>query len=304
MQTLMDNSRPQPSLRREGLIRTIHSSLAIENNTLSLDQVADIIDGKRILGPPNEIREVKNAYEAYELLLTYNPRSLKDLLKAHKVLMTDLTYESGRFRSGGVGVYDGEKLVHMAPPAALVPELMADLVTWTKTAEAHPLVKSCVFHYEFVFIHPFADGNGRMARMWQTLLLAEWKPVFARLPVESVIKERQSAYYDAIENSNKKSDSTDFILFMLTALRDALAEALNVRTAQEQISDRVKNMLELLGKDELSAAEIMGRIGLKNRPSFRGHYLLPALAAGLMEMTIPDKPNSSRQKYRRVKIMQ
>ncbi|MDR3305008.1 MAG: Fic family protein [Clostridiales Family XIII bacterium] len=300
----MDNSRPQPSLRREGLIRTIHSSLAIENNTLSLDQVADIIDGKRILGPPNEIREVKNAYEAYELLLTYNPRSLKDLLKAHKVLMTDLTYESGRFRSGGVGVYDGEKLVHMAPPAALVPELMADLVTWTKTAEAHPLVKSCVFHYEFVFIHPFADGNGRMARMWQTLLLAEWKPVFARLPVESVIKERQSAYYDAIENSNKKSDSTDFILFMLTALRDALAEALNVRTAQEQISDRVKNMLELLGKDELSAAEIMGRIGLKNRPSFRGHYLLPALAAGLMEMTIPDKPNSSRQKYRRVKIMQ
>lgn len=215
---------PSPHLRKENRIKTIQSSLAIENNSLSVEQVTAILEGKHVLGAPNEIQEVKNAIDAYELLLELNPYKEKDLLKAHKLMMTDLVHENGRYRQGGVGVFDGEKCIHMAPPAQRVPILIADLISWVKTTKVHPLISSCVFHYEFEFIHPFADGNGRMGRMWQTLLLMQWKPVFAWIPVETIVKEHQQDYYDAIAQSDHEASSTPFIIFMLRCLKQALME--------------------------------------------------------------------------------
>ena len=215
---------PAPHLRKENRIKTIQSSLAIENNSLSIEQVTAILEGKRVLGAPNEIQEVKNAIEAYELLLELNPYKEKDLLRAHELMMTDLVREKGRYRQGGVGVFDGEKCVHLAPPAQRVPLLNADLIGWAKTTKVHPLISSCVFHYEFEFIHPFADGNGRMGRMWQTLLLMQWKPVFAWIPVETIVKEHQQDYYAAIAQSDHEASSTPFITFMLQCLKQALKE--------------------------------------------------------------------------------
>ena len=298
--TVKSGAAADPQLRRENRIRSIHSSLAIENNSLTLTQVTDIINGKRVLGAPDEIREVKNAYEAYNLLLTFDPFSLKAILSAHKVLMAGLTEEAGRFRSGGVGVFAEDRLVHMAPLAGVVPELMQDLTRWVKESDAHPLIKSCVFHYEFEFIHPFSDGNGRMGRMWQTLLLSRWKPIFAWLPVETLIRERQQGYYDALGVSDKAADSSAFIEFMLRAIRDALSEISQTDQVREQVTEQVKCLLSALGGDTLSLKELMGRLGLKHRPSFRNRYLLPALRLGLVEMTVPEKPNSSRQRYRAV----
>lgn len=173
--TIQHQGLINPRLRRENRIITIHSSLAIEHNILTIDQVTAIIDGKRVLGNPNEIQEVKNAYEAYELLLKLDPNSVEDLLSAHRLMMKDLVPENGRFRSNGVGIFNGEQLIHMAPPADLVPKLIADLFNCYKNSEVHPLIKSAVFHYEFEFIHPFAYGNGRIGRMWHSLLLGKWK---------------------------------------------------------------------------------------------------------------------------------
>ena len=296
VQSGMDSN---PHLRRDSRIKTIHASLAIENNSLSLDQVTAIINGKRVLGPPDEIREVQNAYEAYNRLLEFDPYSIEDLLSAHRLLMTDLTREAGRFRSGGVGIFAGERLVHMAPPAARVPELLVQLKEWAKGSEAHPLIKSCVFHYEFEFIHPFADGNGRMGRMWQTLLLYQWKPMFAWLPVETLIRERQQGYYDALKLADKAADSGVFVEFMLQAIADALIELSQTAQVRAQVTAQVERLLEVLEGGEFSTIELMERLNLKHRQSFRNLYLLPALELGLVAMTIPDKPNSSNQKYRK-----
>lgn len=289
-----------PRLRRDSRLKTIHASLAIENNSLSLQQVTDIVSGRRVLGSPEEIQEVKNAYEAYELLLTFDPYSISDMLKAHKILMSDLVRESGMLRSGDVGVFAGKKLVHMAPPAAFVWEQVHSLLHWAQTSQAHPLIKSCVFHYEFEFIHPFADGNGRMGRMWQTLLLSKWKPLFAWLPIETLVRERQEMYYSALRAADSASDAAPFIEFMLEAVLSALQE-LNSITVQDsdQVSVQVKMVLDKLGKDIISASELMGRLGLKHKATFRKNYLQPALDLGLVEMTVPDKPNSRNQKYRR-----
>ncbi len=296
--TVKNESTVNPYLRRDNQIRTIHSSLAIENNSLSLEQVTDVINGKRVLGTPNEIREVKNAYEAYNHLLTFNPYSINDLLKAHKVLMMELTNESGRFRSGGVGVFAGEKLVHMAPPADLVPKLVSDLLHWIKNTDTHPLVKSCIFHYEFEFIHPFSDGNGRMGRMWQSLLLSCWKSVFTWLPIETLIRERQNEYYDVLAIADKAADSTVFIEFMLSIIRDALSELIQTEQVRDQVTEQVERLMMVLGNDTLSAKELLERLGLKHRPTFSKNYLHPALELGFIEMTVPDKPNSSKQRYR------
>ena len=215
---------PTPQLRKKNRIKTIQSSLAIENNSMTIEQVTAIVDGKRVLGPPNEIQEVKNAIDAYELLFELDPFKAKDLLKAHKLMMADLVSENGKYRQGGVGVFDGEKCVHLAPPAGRVPILIADLFDWVKTTKVHPLISSCVFHYEFEFIHPFADGNGRLGRMWQTLLLMRWKPIFAWIPVETIVKEHQQDYYAAIAQSDSTANSTPFITFMLRCLKEALDE--------------------------------------------------------------------------------
>ena len=288
-------------LRRENRIKTIHSSLAIENNTLSLDQVTAIVNGKRVLGTPKEVQEVKNAFDAYEQLLSFNPYSVGDLLKAHRTLMNELVREAGMFRSGGVGVFNGDQLIHMAPPANLVPELMNNLLTWAENSKVHPLVKSCAFHYEFEFIHPFADGNGRMGRMWNTLLLYQWKPIFAWLPIETLIRERQQAYYAALAKADQTADATPFVEFLLSVIYDTLREIAETQNGNthESISAPVKLLLDKLGEDTLSAQQIMERLGLKSRASFRKVYLVPALEQKLIEMEFPDKPNSSKQRYRR-----
>lgn len=304
--TVLQEGIISPHLRRENRIRTIHSSLAIEHNSLSLDQVTAILDGKRVLGNPNEIKEVQNAYEAYEMMLRLNPESVEDLLTAHKLMMQGLVPENGKFRSGGVGVFDGDRLVHMAPPAHLVPKLIQDLFNWYQNSEMHPLIKSAVFHYEFEFIHPFQDGNGRMGRMWHSLLLGQWKELFFWLPVEELIQSKQAEYYDALGKSDKAADSAVFVDLMLEIIRDTLKDTTVVGRSTDQDSDQVTDqdnpinrLLSVLGNEELSAAEIMKRLGLSHRPTFRKNYLTPALDKKLIERTIPDKPNSKNQKYRK-----
>lgn len=304
--TVLQEGTISPHLRRENQIRTIHSSLAIEHNSLSLDQVTAILDGKRVLGDPNEIKEVQNAYQAYEMMLRLNPNSVEDLLTAHKLMMQGLVPENGKFRSGGVGVFDGDRLVHMAPPAHLVPKLIQDLFDWYRDSEMHPLIKSAVFHYEFEFIHPFQDGNGRMGRMWHSLLLGQWKELFFWLPVEDLIQSKQAEYYDALGKSDKAADSAVFVELMLEIIRDTLKDTTVVgRSADQdsaQVTDQdntINRLLAVLGEEELSAAELMKRLGLSHRPTFRKNYLTPALEKGLIERTIPDKPNSKNQKYRK-----
>ena len=196
-------------LRRENRIKTIHSSLAIENNSLSLEQITAIIEGKRVLGAPNEIQEVRNAVQAYDLLLSLDSTKEKDLLRAHALMMKDLVRNNGQYRSGGVGVFNGQNVVHVAPPANRVPALMKDLFRWAKRADVHPLIKSCVFHYEFEFIHPFQDGNGRLGRLWQTVILKDWKNVFAWIPVESLIKDNQAKYYRVLRACDAAADSVN-----------------------------------------------------------------------------------------------
>ena len=304
--TVLQEGTISPHLRRENRIRTIHSSLAIEHNSLSLDQVTAILDGKRVLGNPNEIKEVQNAYQAYEMMLRLNPNSVEDLLTAHKLMMQGLVPENGKSRSGGVGVFDGDRLVHMAPPAHLVPKLIQDLFDWYKDSEMHPLIKSAVFHYEFEFIHPFQDGNGRMGRMWHSLLLGQWKELFFWLPVEELIQSKQAEYYDALGKSDKAADSAVFVELMLEIICDTLKDTTVVDRSTGQDSDQVTDqdkpinrLLVVLGEEELSATELMKRLGLSHRPTFRKNYLTPALKKGLIERTIPDKPNSKNQKYRK-----
>lgn len=217
-----------PMLRRTNRIRTIHGSLAIEQNTLSLEQVTAVLGGKHVLAPPKDIAEVKNAYEIYERLPQLNPYSIDDLLTAHKIMTRDLVQESGMFRSKPVGVVDPQgNILHFGTLPAYVPQLVEELMDWTKNSDLHMLIRSCVFHYEFEVIHPFADGNGRIGRLWHTLLLSQWNPAFAWLPIESIIYDNQQAYYNAINASNDAVDSTPFIEFMLSVIKSALMEAVH-----------------------------------------------------------------------------
>lgn len=311
--SLQKDQHINPRLRRANRIRTIHSSLAIEHNTLTLEQVTAIIDGKRVLGNSNEIKEVQNAYDAYEMMLRFDPASIDDLLTAHRVMMSGLIKENGCFRSGGVGVFDGDVLIHMAPPAEFVPEQIRQLFDWYQHSSMHPLIKSAVFHYEFEFIHPFADGNGRIGRMWHSLLLGQWKEVFFWLPIEELIKSRQQEYYDTLAKADKAADSAVFAELMLEIIRDTLRDAEVIVGQSDQDNDQdgdqdndqdddfVLELMKVLGDQSLSAAELMKRLGLSHRPTFRKNYLKPALEAGLIERTIPDKPSSRNQKYRRVR---
>lgn len=288
-----------PQLRRGNRIRTIQASLAIENNTLSLEQVTAVLEGKRVLGLPREIQEVRNAFAAYEAMPAWQPYSAADLLNAHAVLMQGLIDDAGQWRQGGVGIYRGEQLVHMAPPASRVASLMTDLLSWLGATELHPLLASCVFHYEFEFIHPFADGNGRMGRLWQTLLLSQWRPVLAYLPVETVIRDRQDAYYGALSAADRAGEATPFVEFMLDALTVALGETEQTDQVSDQATDQVKRLLKALtDSPPLKAGELMQQLGLTHRPTFRSNYLNPALEAGWVEMTDPSSPRSPVQKYR------
>ena len=218
-----------PTLRRSNRIRTIYGSLAIEQNTLSLEQVTAVLDGKQVLAPPKDIAEVKNAYEIYERLDQLDPYSVDDLLTAHGILTRGLVEESGQFRSRPVGVVDSQgNILHFGTLPQYVPDLVMELLEWVKTSQVHMLIRSCVFHYELELIHPFADGNGRVGRLWHTLLLSRWNPVFAWLPVESIIHDRQQEYYAAINASNEAGESTVFIEFMLSAIKASITEAMEV----------------------------------------------------------------------------
>ena len=305
---ILQGALENPKLRRLNRLRTIHSSLAIENNTLSFEQITALFDGKRVLAPPQDICEAQNAFAVYNRLMELSPYDMEHLLTAHGILMKDLVKVPGSFRRGNIAVVRGEEVVHIAPPAANVSGLMADLFVWTKNAEVHPLIKSCVFHYEFEIIHPFPDGNGRMGRLWQTLILREWKEAFAWLPVETIVFERQQEYYSALTNSNNADDCTEFVEFMLQAIWDMMEKQPHATTdqvndqvndqASDQASDQVKQLLDIIGTKTLSAREIMEHLGLKHRATFRKNYLRPALDMGLIEMTLPQTPSASGQKYR------
>ena len=226
-----------PMLRRSNRIRAVYSSLAIEQNTLSLEQVTAVLNGKRVIAPPKDIAEVKNAYEIYEMMDSLNPYSVDDLLNAHAVMTKGLTEESGCFRSGPVGVVDKQgNILHFGTLPDYAPGLTSELLGWVKDSNIHMLIKSCVFHYELELIHPFADGNGRIGRLWHTLLLTQWKPMFAWLPVESIIHDRQDEYYASINRSNYEGESTAFIEFMLSAIKEALMEAVQTSGAAESMT--------------------------------------------------------------------
>jgi Fic family protein len=261
---LMQDDAPNPVLRKENRIKTIQSSLAIENNSLTIDQVTAIMEGKRVLGAPNEIQEVKNAIDAYHLMQQINPHSEKDLLKAHRLMMQDLIKENGKYRSSGVGVFGNEGIVHLAPPPTMVPQLMANLFEWIKTTKTHPLVSSCVFHYEFEFIHPFADGNGRMGRFWQTALLARFNPVFLWLPVETIVKKHQQDYYNVIAECDAKGDSTKFIEFMLRCIKQSIDDVKTLKATPKATPKEI--LLALINhNNKVTIPQIAAAWGINKR---------------------------------------
>ena len=289
----------QPHLRRNNRIQSVHSSLKIEANSLSLDSVRDVLNEREVIGPAREIQEVKNAFAAYDQIGAVDPYSLDDLLRLHGVMTRLTVEESGVFRSGAEGVYRGGVCIHIAPPPEMVPPLMRQLFDWiaARRGEIHPLILSSVFHYEFVFIHPFRDGNGRMARLWQTALLSRWNPLFEYIPIESQIERFQDGYYDAIAVSTSEGSSTAFVEFML----DRIDEVLDRVIAQERgggQTEQVKRLLAAMEYDTpYTAAALMRLLGLKSRDALRNNYLNPAIEEGLIQMTVPDKPTSRNQRY-------
>lgn len=299
--TAIGNLESKPHLRRNNRIKSIHSSLKIEANSLSLSQVRDVINGKNVLGEQKEVQEVKNAYAAYERISEINPYSIKDLKVFHGIMTKYVVEESGDFRQGEEGVFNGEQCVFMAPPARFVPQLLNDLFEWMEKAKdsVHPLILSCVFHYEFVFIHPFADGNGRMARLWHTAILSKWKPIFEYIPIESQIEKFQEEYYNAIAKCHVDGASTIFIEFMLSQI-DKILDDISVQLSEEnaQLPECVKKLLDAMEYDlPYTSTALMEKLGLKAREGFRRNYLHPAIESNLIQMTIPDKPNSRNQRY-------
>ena len=299
--TSITNLEAKPHLRKNNRIKSIHSSLKIEANSLTLGQVRDVINGKTVLGEQKEIQEVKNAYAAYEKLSEIDPYNILSLNHFHGIMTKYIVEESGRFRSGEEGVFDGDRCIFMAPPARLVPQLMEDLFAWMKNAQntVHPLILSSVFHYEFVFIHPFSDGNGRMARLWHTTILSRWKSIFEYIPIESQIEKFQEEYYAAIAKCHVDGESTVFITFMLSQI-DKILDDVSVQISEDngQLSEYVKKLLEVMEYDvPYTSVNLMEKLGLKSKEGFRRNYLHPAIELNLIRMTIPDKPNSRNQRY-------
>ncbi len=250
-------------LRKANRIKTIHSSLAIEGNNLSESEVIDIVNGKEVVAPLKEIQEVKNAINTYNLYETLNPFSVDDLLKAHGVMMQTLSPDAGRFRRGGVGVFEGENLIHMAPPADRVPYLIKELFEWLKNSDDHILIKSCVFHYEFEFIHPFSDGNGRIGRLWQSLILGKLHSLFEYLPIENMIYKNQQTYYDAIAKSSAINDSGVFIDFMLQEILNSLKNRYNTKSETKEIEEKI---LDIISSDiYITAKKISENLSISQR---------------------------------------
>lgn len=287
-------------LRRNNRIRSIHSSLKIEANSLSLSDVRDVLNGRLVMGDRKEIQEVKNAYAAYELIPEIDPFSIDDLKKLHGIMTYGTVDESGAFRRGNEGVLSGDRCIFIAPPPELVPGLVKDLLGWMKQNNdiVHPLIMSAIFHYEFVFIHPFSDGNGRMARLWHTVILSKWKKEFEYIPLESQIEKYQQEYYDSIEKCHVNGNSNVFIEFMLDMINQILDDVIEQSVNNFSISQYVKRLINCMEYDvPYTANEIMENLGLKSKETLRKNYLDPAINLGLVEMTIPEKPNSRNQRY-------
>ena len=294
-----------PILRRNNRIKSIHSSLAIEANSLTIEQVKDVIDGKSVIGPQDEIQEVKNAYEAYKIMKEVNPYSIKDLKKIQGIMTYLIKDDAGEFRKGNEGVFDENgNCIHVCPPPEQVNGLMKQLFEWMKENKEsiNPLILSSVFHYEFVFIHPFSDGNGRTSRLWQNVILSNWEEIFEYVPIESQIKKYQNDYYKTINNCNNKGNSTEFIEFMLKMIDETLLELLKATSIQSNhISSYINRLLEVMEPGvAMTTKELMEKLGMKSRISFRDNYLNPAIENGLIKMTNPDKPTSKNQMYYRV----
>ena len=258
-------------LRKVNRIKTIHSSLAIEGNTLSEDEVADIINGKKIVAPIRQVVEVKNAIKVYDAYRSLNPFSEKDLLKAHGIMMEALADDAGRYRKGGVGVYGEKGLIHMAPPAKMVPQLIGNLMEWLNESKDHLLIRSCVFHYEFEFIHPFSDGNGRMGRLWQSLILGRLHPLFEYLPVENMVFANQENYYNAIYESTKSGQSGPFIDFMLREIRNTILKYKRIEKVPDKVLDKVPNKTQmmivrlLMESPRMTSTQLAEKIGISSR---------------------------------------
>ena len=299
------NFNKMPVLRRNNRIKSIHSSLAIEANSLSLGQVKDIIAGRPVIGPQKEIQEVKDAYNAYEMINSVDAYSIKDLKKVHGVMTFLTVNESGEFRKGNEGVFDENgNCIHICPPPEQVNDLMNLLFNWMKKnkEDIHPLILSSIFHYEFVFIHPFADGNGRTARLWQNIILSSWKELFEYLPIESQIYKYQSDYYKAINNCNHNGESTEFVEFMLKMIDEVLDESINRSSLPiTEVGININKLLNVMEYNvPMTANEIMSKLGIKSKETLRATYLDPAIKEGVVSLTIPEKPTSKKQMYYKV----
>ena len=291
-----------PYLRKQTKINSVHSSVAIENNPLSLEQVKDVINGKLVIGEQKDIQEVKNAYKAYEMLKDINPYSIDDLKKVHGVMTFLVEEVSGEFRTTSEGVFDDNgNCIFVCPPGDRVNSLMNDLFEWLNENKdtIHPLILSSIFHYEFVFIHPFTNGNGRTVRLWQNSILYRWKDIFEYLPIESKIHKYQDEYYNSIALCHKNANSNVFIEFMLKMIDETLDEAIS--TSPLPITNETININKLLDAMEsgkpMTATEIMEKLGIKSKETLRGQYLDPAIKQGLVNLTNPDKPTSKNQMY-------
>ena len=302
--TATSSLEAKPHLRRNNRIKSIHSSLKIEANSLTLGQVRDVINGKIVFGEQKEIQEVKNAYDAYERLSEINPYNVQDLKRFHGIMTKYLLEESGEFRLGEEGVFNGEQCIFMAPPAQFVPQLMDELFNWMKEEkdDVHPLILSSVFHYEFVFIHPFSDGNGRMARLWHTAILSKWNPVFEYIPIESQIEKFQEKYYETISQCHVAGESTIFIEFMLEQIDKILNDiSSQISDKNEYLPEAVRKLLGVMEYDvPYTSNGLMEKLELKSKEGFRRNYLHPAIKMNLIQMTIPDKPKSRNQRYVKV----
>lgn len=290
-----------PRLRRVNRIKTIYSSLAIEQNSLSYDEVIDVINDKKVIGKEKEIIEVKNCFDAYEKIDEIDPYSIDDLLFIHKIMMNNIGVLNGKFRKKSVGVKENEKVIHVAPPAENVNFLISNLLDWVKKSKHHELIKFAVFHYEFEFIHPFEDGNGRLGRLWHTALLSKWKEIFKWIPIESIIRKNQEKYYDSISKSTFNSSSNDFILFILEIIDIAIKEL--IKDTSQHLSNQneyVNKLMKVMPDYEISSNDLMKLLNLKSKQSFVKNYLNPAIKLNLIERTIKDKPNSKNQKYVKV----
>lgn len=296
------NLDKMPILRRNNRIKSIHSSLAIEANSLSYDQVKDIINGKLVIGPKKEIQEVENAYTAYTKIPELNPYSIDDLKYIHGIMTCLTVKDAGKFRLGSEGVFDESgNCIHVCPPASEVNSLMKSLFRWLKKNKntIHPLILSSIFHYEFVFIHPFSDGNGRTARLWQNVILTNWEEIFLYVPIESAIKKYQNEYYKAINNCNLKGDSTEFIEFMLRMIDEVLDSLiLGVNIELNHMSTYVKKLLDVMEENVFyTTNDLMKLLNMKSRVAFRENYLIPATKNGLIKMVYPDNPTNKNQRY-------